>query len=132
VQITYQGNFSNGLILKSGWVAHFYQYHTDELCSGHLVYQDIGWQNHTLNIVARLAFFDVPDYDNKITVYENDVLYAFSNTAFYGKGIKTYLNIGYKPYKGWGIFLKIAHIWHSNQPNEPYQTYLHGLVQYKW
>ena len=88
VQITYQGNFSNGLILKSGWVAHFFQYHTDELCSGHLVYQDIGWQNNTLNIVARLAFFDVPDYDNKITVYENDVLYAFSNTAYYGKGVK--------------------------------------------
>lgn len=141
VQITYQGNFTNGLILKSGWVAHFFQYHTDELCSGHLVYQDIGWQNHTLNIVARLAFFDVPDYDNKITVYENDVLYAFSNTAFYRKGIKTYLNIGYKPYKGWGIFLKIAHTWYWNQNsigtgneaiNGPSQTYFHCLVQYKW
>lgn len=141
VLVTYQGYFTNGMILKLGSEIHFFQYHTNELRIGNLMYQDIGWKNNTLNLIARLAFFDIPDYDNKITVYENDVLYAFSNTAYYGKGIRTYLNIGYKPYKGWGIFLKIAHTWYWNQNsigtgneaiNGPSQTFFHCLVQYKW
>ena len=141
LQVLYQGTFNNGCVVKSGWIAHFFQYHLDDLRLGNVVFQDIGWKNNCLSVIGRLAFFDFLDYDNKITVYENDVLYAFSNTAYYGKGVKTYLNIGYKPYKGWGLYLKFSHTWYWNQNsigsgNEtiegPYQTYLHFLLQYKW
>jgi hypothetical protein len=141
LQVLYQGTFNNGCVVKSGWIALFFQYNTTDLCLGNVVFQDIGWKNNCLSVIGRLAFFDVPDYDNKITVYENDVLYAFSNTAYYGKGVKTYLNIGYKPYKGWGLYLKLSHTWYWNQNsigsgNEtiegPHQTYLHFLLQYKW
>lgn len=141
LQAIYQGTFSNGCVLKSGWIVHFFQYHTTDLCLGNVLYQDIGWKNNQFSITTRLAFFDVPDYDNKITVYENDVLYAFSNTAYYGKGVKTYLNVCYKPYKGWGLYLKLSHTWYLHKSsigsgNEtiqgPHQTYLHFLLQYKW
>ncbi len=141
LQVLYQGTLKNGCILKSGWIASFFQYNNQPICFGNVIYQDVGWKNNSISIMGRLAFFDIPNYDNKITVYENDVLYAFSNTAYYGKGLKTYLNIGYKPYKGWGIYLKFSHIWYWNQNtigsgNEtiqgPHQTYLHFLLQYKW
>lgn len=141
LQVTYLANLTNGFILKSGWVIHFFQYHTNHLLFGNLLYQDVGWKNSKFSLLARLAFFDIPNYDTKITVYENDVLYAFSNTAYYGQGIRTYLNIGYKPYKGWGLFLKVANTWYSNKNsigsgnetiNGPHQTNFHFLLQYKW
>lgn len=123
VQIQYQGELNNGFYLKTGWVASFFQYHQDPLTIGNLLFQDIGYKSPLWQLIGRLAFYDIAHYDNKITVYENDVLYAFSNTGYYGKGIRFYLNAGIKPYKGWGIYLKI---------DGPYPTSLHAVVQYKW
>jgi hypothetical protein len=141
LQIQFQGEFNGGFYLKSGWICRFFKYHTDPVCMGNVLFQDIGYKNSRWQLIGRLAFFDVPDYDNKITVYENDVLYAFSNTAYYGKGIRAYINAGVKPAKGWGIYLKIAHTFYTHQQqigsgndliDGPHKTILHVVLQYKW
>lgn len=141
LQIQFQGEWNGGFYVKSGWISRFFQYHTDPVCMGNVIFQDIGYKHPKWQIIGRLAFFDVPDYDNKITVYENDVLYAFSNTAYFGKGIRTYLNVGYKPSKGWGIYLKLAHTFYTAQNHigsgndlieGPHKTIIHTVVQYKW
>lgn len=133
IHVQYQGELPQGVILKSGWVGHVFQYHHNPTSMGNLVFQDIGFKNSQWNLIFRIAFFDVPNYDNKITVYENDVLYAFSNTAYYGKGVRAYVNIGYKPYKGWGIYVKAAHTFNTElNAAYPHKTTIHAVVQYTW
>lgn len=133
IQLQYNGTLKQGLQLKSGWVGRLFQYQNQPICMGHLVFQDIGFKNNQWQIMGRLCFFDIPDYDNKITVYENDVLYAFSNTGYYGKGIRAYVNIGYKPHPLWGIYLKAAHTYYTDNIHEiPHQTTIHAVIQYTW
>jgi hypothetical protein len=43
-----------------------------------------------------LAYFNTDSYDSRIYAYENDVLYAVSFPAYYGKGWRYYL-IGKMP-----------------------------------
>ncbi len=137
----YQGNFENGLQLKTGVAANHYAFQQQNNSWGYVIYQDIGWKHPYFQCTARLAFFDVPIYDEKITVYENDVLYAFSNTAYYGKGIRFALNASCFPIKNLGIYLNVSHWYYLNQQqigsgNEtivgPYKTSFKVLVQYKW
>ncbi|HAA12770.1 MAG TPA: hypothetical protein DCE41_14195 [Cytophagales bacterium] len=45
---------------------------------------------------GRVALFHAPDFDNRQYVYENHVLYAFSLPAYYGQGLRTYLNLRWK------------------------------------
>ena len=46
---------------------------------------------HRLRLSARYALFDTDDYDTRQYVFEQDVLYAFSVPALYGRGTRTYL-----------------------------------------
>ncbi len=48
---------------------------------------------------GRVAFFSTPSYDTRLYAYENDVLYAFSVPAHYGKGVRYAFNLSYK-FKG--------------------------------
>lgn len=139
--LQYNATLANAIYLKSAIAANSFQFFDPTIYWGYAVFQDIGWKNKYIQLTGRIAFFDVPHYDNKITVHEQDVLYAYSNTAYYGKGIRTYLNIGIFPYKNIAIYLKIAN-WHYLYQNQigsgneiiqgPNKTNLHVLFQYKW
>lgn len=41
---------------------------------------------------ARLAWFDVEEWNNRIYSYEREMLYQFRTTALYGKGVRWYFN----------------------------------------
>ena len=43
----------------------------------------------------RLQYFETDDYNSRIYVYENDLLYSFSIPVFYDKGFRYYLNFNY-------------------------------------
>ena len=82
---------------------------SSESSSGLMFYQDICFKpaNGNLGFDFRYAVFDTDSYQNRIYAYENDVLYAFSVPAYYGKGYRTYVNLKYR-YKNTDWWLKLA------------------------
>ena len=60
--------------------------------------QDVEYHVQAIPIVLqlRLQGFDIQDWNNRIYTYENDVLYAFSIPATYGRGGRWYINARYR------------------------------------
>lgn len=60
---------------------------------GYYLCQDIAYkpEGKSFNLTFRYALFDAQDYNARVYAYENDVLYAFSVPALYGKGMRVYL-----------------------------------------
>ena len=52
------------------------------------------------HITGRLAYFNTDDYDSRIYAYENDIIYSFLIPAYFQQGIRAYVNVRYKFYKG--------------------------------
>lgn len=73
----------------------FYKGQTRE--TGLMAFQDIQYKpiKLPLSLTARVAWFCTDSYNTRIYAYENDILYTFSIPAYYGKGIRTYLNLQY-------------------------------------
>lgn len=61
-----------------------------------------------LNIDLSYLFFDVQAYDNRIYLYEKNILYAFSMPAFSGVGSRYYVNLSYDFNKNFGCWLRYA------------------------
>jgi hypothetical protein len=73
------------------------------------------WQNFSfykpdfpVKFDLRWMVFDIPDYDNRIYSYENDVLHAFTIPACYGRGSRLYALIRYTLNNNIDIYLKLA------------------------
>lgn len=77
---------------------------------GYLIFQDIHLRskNKIRTVNFRLAWFNTDSYQTRIYAYENDLLYAFSVPSFFGKGIKTYVNLRYGISERTDIWLKFA------------------------
>lgn len=62
--------------------------------NGFMVFQDIQFhpENFPLSVSSRIAWVNTDSYQTAIYAYENDLLYTFSIPAYYGKGIRSYLN----------------------------------------
>ena len=56
----------------------------------------------------RYALFEVDDYDARIYVYENDVLYSYSMTAFYGRGLRWYANLRIRLRRGVDVWINYS------------------------
>lgn len=76
---------------------------------GAAVMQDVRYQFQklALTIDGRLCGFYAPGWDNRLYVYEQDVLYANSNSALYGEGGKWYINLKYR-YKSLSTYLRLS------------------------
>ena len=76
--------------------------------SGFLVYQDIAYTSLKENFKAqfRFAYFDTDSYNARIYAYENNVLYGYSFPAYQDRGIRSYLNINWKPNRDVTFYLK--------------------------
>ena len=57
---------------------------------------------------ARLAWFSTDSYNTRIYAYENDLLYTYSIPAYFGKGIRSYLNLKYSINKNTDCWFKMA------------------------
>ena len=66
---------------------------------GFLVYQDVIYTagDGSLKGQFRLAYFDTPSYNSRLYAHEHNVLYGFSFPAYYDRGIRSYLNLRWKP-----------------------------------
>ncbi|MGC3977251.1 MAG: hypothetical protein QM751_02855 [Paludibacteraceae bacterium] len=83
---------------------------------GYSALQDINYNisKIPLGINLRLHIFDAQAYTNRIYVYEQDVLYAFSVPMIYGMGMRYYLNLKYDVTKAISIWLKLAQTTYSD------------------
>lgn len=80
------------------------------LSVGGSVSQDIEYHVRAIPMVwqLRLQGFDIPQWDNRIYSYENDVLYAFSIPATYGRGGRWYLNGRYHITEQIALYLRLS------------------------
>lgn len=77
---------------------------------GFLVFQDFAWSPVRIPATAifRVAWFHTESYNSRIFAYENDLLYTFSSLPFYGKGIRTYLDLHIRLTSNLEGWLKLA------------------------
>ena len=107
-RLHFQANPSETLTLKTRIEHVFYKGTEEEM--GFMIFQDVQFTpaRVPLNVSARVAWFNTESYNSRIYAYENDLLYTFSIPAYYGKGIRTYLNLKYKINEKIDIWFKFA------------------------
>lgn len=67
-----------------------------------------------LHLDISYLFFDAENYDNRLYMYEKDVLYAFSMPAFSGVGCKYYINLRYDFTSKLSCWFKVAQICYAD------------------
>jgi len=84
---------------------------------GYLIYQGIllkpiekGW---SLNL--RYLLFDTDSYDTRMYAFEQDVPYAFSVPAFFGKGSRFYIMLNSRLNRNLSVILRFAQTWYSDR-----------------
>jgi hypothetical protein len=84
--------------------------------TGYLACQDIAWKNPSgrTSLAFRYALFDTDSYEERIYAYENDLLYAFSVTAYYFKGTRVYFLFHYKLTSSLEFWLRLSRTSYSN------------------
>lgn len=87
-----------------------------------------------LSIRLRLQGFDAREWDNRIYVYEHDVLYAFSIPATYGLGGRAYLCLRWQIIRQLSLYFKLsetvyARSWAANHNRPATRTDLHLLLR---
>ncbi len=76
---------------------------------GYLLRQDLSYDfKFPLSVDLCYEFFDATNYDNRIYAYEQDILYAFSVPALYGRGSRYFLNARYALNKNLTFYFKIG------------------------
>ncbi|MDR2383710.1 MAG: helix-hairpin-helix domain-containing protein [Prevotellaceae bacterium] len=96
LQATY--SLSPELSMGSRFAFGFFNPEMQAAEKGFLMSQDVKYKmkNIPLSFVLRYAIFDTDSWNTRLYVYESDILYAFSIPAYYDRGCRYYLNIGYK------------------------------------
>lgn len=76
---------------------------------GLLVSQDIKYKVFsTLTLKARFIMYETNSYESRIYEYEDDLPYASSNKALYGRGIRWYAIVNFELFQGVHISTKYA------------------------
>jgi hypothetical protein len=85
---------------------------------GYLLCHDIAYKppNRPYALTFRYAIFDSDDYNSRLSIYENDVLGAFSIPSLNGKGTRVYLLGRIKLFNSLSIYSRVGFTWPSEQP----------------
>jgi Helix-hairpin-helix motif len=127
--------------IKTNILGSAYRFAPQKNTYGVAFVQDFGVSLRRLSFDARLAYFNAVDYDNRLYIYEQDVLYAFSFPAYYGKGFRHYLLTTYKPSKAAEIQLKWGRSDYFGQDNissgleeiaKPHKSEIKMQVKWNW
>lgn len=65
-----------------------------------------GSLQNRLSLNARFTVFGTENYDNRIYVFENPLMYEFSSPAYYGKGSSFYILANLKLSKNWKLGIR--------------------------
>lgn len=84
---------------------------------GYLIYQDLDYKplQSKLSGNIRLAYFHTPSYQSRIYAYESDVLYGSGSGGYYGKGLRTFLNLRYRMLKKLDLWVRYSLYYYANQ-----------------
>ena len=105
---------------------------------GWSVLQDIEYRFAQVPIVLQLRaqFFDAKHWDNRVYIYENDVLYAYSIPFVYGLGGRFLFNARYHINHIFSIYLRASetiyhHGWAADHDKKSTRTDVHVLLRVK-
>jgi hypothetical protein len=105
----------------------FSSFQQQEMSTGYAIIQDLDWKTSRFSISCRYALFDTDDYDNRIYVYEKDVLYSFSIPSYYGKGTRIYGILKFKIIKNLDTWIKFSKTTYWDQEAKPEENELSSL-----
>ena len=102
------------------------------------ILQDVEFHLDKLPLVLqlRLQAFDARQWNNRIYIYENDVLYAYSIPFIYGLGGRFWLNVRYKISDYLSIYLRLSETvcqpaWAVEHDKKSTCTDVHALLRVK-
>lgn len=116
--LRYQFNWeSGGWRLRTQADGNLAQDSKKTLTWGVNVYQDVQYRFAQVPLVLqfRAQGFDARTWANRVYVYENDVLYAFSTPAMYGQGGRFYLNMRWQIIKQLALYLRVSETVYSKR-----------------
>ena len=97
---------------------HFFIKDADLKENGLLVYQDLRYvPQKNINLYGRIIFFQTDSFNSAVYEYENDLLGVMPNLAMYGKGIRWYVIVKYKPLQFLTLSTKYSETY---KPDETY------------
>ena len=100
--------------------------------------QDIGYdfQPVPLSLRGRIQFFDARAWENRIYLYEHDVLYAYSIPAVYGFGGRAYVCLKWQIIRQLALYLRVSETlydakWANDHTRPKTRTDIHLLLRAK-
>ncbi len=87
-----------------------------ERSTGIVLYQDLLYRaiGSPVSFSTRFAIFDTDGYQVRYYAYERDVLNDFSIPAYYDRGTRFYLNMGYRISRQWRLEARYARSYFTN------------------
>ncbi len=83
---------------------------------GYLFYQNVRWKaNRIWSGNFRVGYFHTDDYDSRLYTFENNVRYAYYIPSFYGKGIRSYVNLRVNIGRNLSLWSRIARTWYFDR-----------------
>lgn len=116
-----QSNYETGIFrFRQQLDGNIIQRSTGDFSYGFSALQDIGLQfkKLPLRLDFSYAFFDAENYDNRMYVFERDVLFAFSVPSLSGIGSRYYLNLRYDISKKLSCWMKFSQTVYSDGRDE--------------
>lgn len=108
------------------------------LSYGWSVLQDVEYRFAKVPIVLQLRAqaFDARKWDNRVYIYENDVLYAYAIPFVYGMGGRLWLNARYKINDTFSVYLRVSETiyqqaWAMEHNKKCTRTDVHALLRVK-
>ena len=88
-----------------------------------------------------LAYFHAGNWNNRISIYEKNILYAFSFPSYYGEGVRLYSVIKWKITSSLTVYCKLASTQYFDRDiigsgleaiQGKNKTDIYGLIRYKF
>ena len=105
---------------------------------GFSVFQDVEYRFVKVPIVLQLRAqaFDAREWNNRVYMYENDVLYAYAIPFVYGLGGRFWLNARYKINDTFAVYLRVSEtmyqeVWAAAHDKKITRTDVHALLRVK-
>lgn len=80
----------NGLTLSTQ--SDFAASHGNTTSYGYMISESVRWQQKWLKLLGLVGYFHTGDYNSRVYIYDPGLLYTFSFTSFYGRGLRLALN----------------------------------------
>ncbi|PAC33153.1 helix-hairpin-helix domain-containing protein [Flectobacillus sp. BAB-3569] len=111
----YSNKLTSNISIQSRISGSAFKFQKQNATYGWAVSQDAKWNKGAWSFAMRIAYFSTQDYDNRQYTYEQDVQYAFSFPAYYGRGWRYYSVLSYDINKNLTFWLRWSRTDYINQ-----------------